>query len=193
MNTIILAGGRSSRMGQNKALMKLNGEQVIKRLIKEFEPISKKVILIANDHSPYTNLGVKVKEDILGYRGQGPLAGMYTGLKEVSTGYCLVVACDMPFAAQELALKMVKMMTEYDCDAVIPVTDQHTHPLFSIYNARIVDQVKAVLETERRSMKALIERLNVKFHKIDKDLEVVWNMNTLEDYFEAVKMAERNM
>lgn len=189
MITIILAGGKSSRMGQHKALMQIDGDRVIDRIIAEFRPISEKVIVIANDVKLYKNLNVLLLEDALSYRGQGPLAGIYTGLYAAGAGACLVVACDMPFASAELGCKLIDALGTRDRDAVIPRESGQIHPLFAAYNARIAQTAKATLEEGKRSVKALLDRLDTEYLDINEN-KAVWNMNTMEDYLEAAELAK---
>ncbi|MBS4177991.1 molybdenum cofactor guanylyltransferase [Lederbergia citrea] len=191
MKTIILAGGKSSRMGENKALMKIDGVRVIDRIISEFTPVSEKIILIANDKTMYDGLQAELLEDAAPYAGQGPLAGIYTGLLAASEGPCIIVACDMPFASSEFGLKLIETLIENKRDAVVPVTEGQIHPLFAAYEASIAEKVKMVLNEGKRSVRSLLDQLNVEFFKMDTISETVWNMNTQEDYIEAVKIAER--
>lgn len=188
MNTIILAGGKSSRMGENKALMKVGGVRVIDRLIAEFTSVSEKIILIANEKLPCIDL--PILEDEKSLKGQGPLAGIFTGLAAAEQDLCLVVACDMPFASRHLGAKLVKKLLENNRDAVIPVVDGQMHPLFAAYNARITEHVKETLSEGKRSVKVLLDRLDVEFIEIEEDKVALWNMNTKTDYIEAVKIAE---
>lgn len=190
MDTIILAGGKSSRMGQNKALMQVGGRRVIDRLIAEFEPVSKKIIVIANDVQTYKNLNVRVLEDEAAFRGQGPLAGIYTGLHTVGNGPCLIVACDMPFASAKRGCQLIDLLKKNDRDAVILRDSERIHPLFGAYNARIAEVAKAALEEGKRSVKALLDRIDAEYMIVDDGIRDIWNMNTMEDYIKAGELAK---
>lgn len=179
-------------MGQNKALMKIGGSRVIDRIISEFAPVSEEMLLIANDREVYEDCPVILLEDEAEYKGHGPLAGLLTGLSAAKEGPCLVIACDMPFSSVQLGLELIKELVENKLDAVVPVTNGQMHPLFAAYDAVIVDLVKETLNEGKRSMKALLDQLNVEFLQVDKESAAVWNMNTIEDYIEAVEMAERS-
>ncbi|VEF46401.1 formate dehydrogenase family accessory protein FdhD [Bacillus freudenreichii] len=189
MNTIILAGGRSSRMGQNKALMKIGGTRVIDRIAAEFQPISEKIIVIANDPTQYKHLDAVIHEDEPVFKGEGPLAGIFTGLKAAGDGPCLVVACDMPFASAELGCELVSILLKNNRDAVVPVQENRIHPLFAAYDARIAKSVKETLESGKRSVKALFDRIDVEYFPLKEKTEVVWNMNTMDEYIQAKKIA----
>ncbi|MFS0644724.1 molybdenum cofactor guanylyltransferase [Siminovitchia sp. 179-K 8D1 HS] len=190
MITIILAGGKSSRMGQNKALMPIVGVRVIDRIIAEFRPVSEKVIVIANDAEPYQNLNVLLLEDAPSYKGQGPLAGIYTGLYTAEEGPCLVVACDMPFASAKLGCQLIDILEKNDRDAVIPTDPERIHPLFAAYNARIAEAAKAALEDGKRSVKSMLDRIDAEYVDVGEGIKDVWNMNTSQDYIKAAEMAK---
>jgi molybdopterin-guanine dinucleotide biosynthesis protein A len=190
MMTIILAGGKSSRMGQNKALMPIDGVRVIDRIIAEFRPVSEKIIVIANDVRPYKNLGVLLLPDAHSYRGQGPLAGIYTGLHAAGTGACLVVACDMPFASAKLGCKLMDVLRQKDLDAVVPREPEQIHPLFAAYHTRITQKAKVILEEGKRSVKALLDRIDAGYLDAEAGSKHLWNMNTMKDYIQAAEMAE---
>lgn len=190
MNTIILAGGQSSRMGQNKALMRIGGARVIDRIAEEFEPVSQKIIIVASDPEPYENIKADIIQDDPKYRGQGPLAGMYTGLKEVYDRPCLIVACDMPFASANLGSELIAALEKEGCDAVIPVQEEQMHPLFGVYHSRIAGIIQETLEQGNRSVRALLDRIQTRYYTINEESDAVWNMNTKEDYIKAVGIAE---
>lgn len=190
MITIILAGGNSSRMRQNKALMKINGERVIDRLVAEFDEISEEIFLIAKDVAPYENLSVNILQDDVNYRGQGPLAGFWTAMSMIKTGPCLVVACDMPFATKELGQALIHKLIESKGDAVMPVVNGQQHPLFAAYDATIADKVKLNLDKGKRSVHSLLDTIEVNYFQLPTDAHDVWNMNTQEDYIQALKIVE---
>ncbi|WP_178023289.1 molybdenum cofactor guanylyltransferase [uncultured Paenibacillus sp.] len=102
MNTtaIILTGGRSSRMGTDKALLELGGLTVLERLIRELEPVASRIVIAAGDKAGYDRFGKEVVTDR--FPGAGPLAGLHAGLESSATGWSLAVACDTPFANRGL-------------------------------------------------------------------------------------------
>ncbi|MBS4218829.1 molybdenum cofactor guanylyltransferase [Bacillus sp. FJAT-49711] len=191
MKTIILAGGKSSRMGENKALMKIGDKRVIDRIIEEFIPISEEVFLIANEQFYQIEHSVMVLEDTEAYKSQGPLAGILTGLTAAKQGPCLVVACDMPFASADLAKQLVQTLIDKKLDAVVPIVGRQIHPLFSAYDARILTYVHETLKEGKKAVKSLLDRINVEYIEVMDSLDL-WNMNTKEDYIEAKKRIEGN-
>ena len=126
ISSILLAGGKSSRMGKDKARLKLDGRlMVLQGVARKLLTISDEVI-VSTDGRRYKNLNVGVKwvDDV--YPGVGCLGGIYSGLKEASSDYALVVACDMPFLNLELLRYMIALPRDYDILARRKETKQRT-------------------------------------------------------------------
>jgi len=102
---IILAGGKSSRMGTNKAFLQINGVIMIERVARVLTGVCSKVI-ISGDEKTYSNLGYRVVPDI--YPGCGPLSGIYAGLLATANHYIFISACDTPYQTQQLSRKSLK-------------------------------------------------------------------------------------
>ena len=194
VGVIILSGGKSSRMGTNKALLKIADKPNIQRIKEKLEQEFEKVILVTNDHETYQFLKIPMVSDI--YPGQGPLAGIHAGLKASEQEINLVVACDMPFVAAGLGRILVENIEEYD--AVIPVIAGKQHPLFAVYHKRILPVLENCLETNRLRMKHMLEQVNV-LYMTEKDLQkcgaksldrIFFNMNHPNEYEHAKKWAE---
>lgn len=191
VKTIILAGGRSRRMGQNKALMKLDGVRVIDRMIAEFKHVSDKLILIVNEPDIFKDVQAIVFTDERPFKGKGPLAGLYTGLTRANGGACLVVACDMPFASANMGASLVAKLQKNKVEAVVPVVNGQLQPLFAAYDAELVHIIKETLQNGKRSLRDLLDQVHVHYEQIEQETAVFWNMNTVEDYKKAHRMVER--
>lgn len=123
---IILAGGHSSRMGENKALLKIGGRTVIERIADQLASVSAEMIIVANNQEDYQFLGLPMVSDH--WKGKGPLAGIHAGLLASNTQNNLIVACDMPFISVELGKILLK---ELDVrQAAVPEIKGRLHPLF---------------------------------------------------------------
>lgn len=199
--TIILAGGKSSRMGENKAFMEIAGLRVIDRLVNTFSAVSEEVIVIVNQLEDYTFLqDVQKLVDIETFRGNGPLAGIYTGLLAAKTDYCFVVACDMPFASGVLSQWLIQECKGGNNDAVIPCHNGRIQPLFGAYHTRISQQICNNLTAGERKMETLINSIHARIvetsdspahFQADWD-NVLWNMNTRSDFERAQQLANKN-
>ncbi|WP_026568154.1 molybdenum cofactor guanylyltransferase [Bacillus sp. UNC41MFS5] len=191
---IILSGGKSSRMGTNKALLKINEKTNIERIADALNLSFNDIILVTNHPEDYQFLEKKMVSDH--YPGQGPLAGVHAGLLSSSYETNFVVACDMPFVSAELAEMLVKKSGGYD--AVIPVIHGVQHPLFAVFQKRVSDVAAQSIEAGQLRMKHLLDRLNV-LYVTEKDLQayssidlerVFFNMNHPNEYEDAKKWAE---
>jgi molybdopterin-guanine dinucleotide biosynthesis protein A len=107
---IILSGGKSSRMGGNKSLLK-NGEMtIIERVRDLMQSLFKEVILITNDPADYKFLNIPIFEDL--FKHKGPLAGIHSGLSHSSTTENFIISCDLPFITTEMIKYIVDIKTE---------------------------------------------------------------------------------
>ncbi|MFL6559710.1 MAG: molybdenum cofactor guanylyltransferase [Bacillus sp. (in: firmicutes)] len=191
---IILSGGKSSRMGTNKALLKINKKTNIERITDTLKGSFNDIILVTNNPEHYQFLGLPMVTDI--YPGQGPLAGIHTGLLASKFDVNFIAACDMPFVSGELAEVLVNQCGDYD--AVIPIINGRQHPLFAVYQKRVTKEIAHSIEAGRLRIKQLLEQLHVKYVTEENlqaycsnDLErVFFNMNHPNEYENAKKWAE---
>lgn len=191
---IILAGGKSKRMGVNKALLDVNGKKNIERIKNELLKTTNKVIVIANTPSLYTFLNVPIVTDIM--KEKGPLAGIHSGLIASSTEWNLFVACDLPFFNERIANFFVELINKdermKDADAVIPYITGQKHPLVALYNKRIVSNIEDNLKNNKLVIATVLDALNVveitenDFIRYGMTMEEIddafFNMNRPEDY-----------
>ena len=134
----ILAGGASSRMGQNKALMEFRGKPLIQRQIELLSPYFKEVIVGANDPAPYAPFNVRVVPDLLPERCA--LTGIHALLKGAARPRVFVVACDMPFLNPALIEKLYA--TPGEPDVVVPESDRGLEPLHAFYGPWCVSAIE---------------------------------------------------
>jgi molybdopterin-guanine dinucleotide biosynthesis protein A len=186
-------------MGQNKALMKLNGCEIIERIVHTLTPISEEMLIVTNSPDTYQHLGTKVINDEQEFKGKGPLAGLLTGIAAAKTDSCLVVACDMPFVSANVANWLVHLLKERNYDAIIPVDQGKQHFLFGAYSGRAQIAARENLQAGKKAMKSLFDKIKVQLvYKDDAPPEVqeeweacFWNMNTVEDYHRAKEIARQ--
>jgi molybdopterin-guanine dinucleotide biosynthesis protein A len=127
---VILAGGRSSRLGQDKAFLDVNGQYLIERVIERLAHVADQVVIAADDIERYANLEARVIGDV--YPGKAALGGIYSGLKAARGHHSVVVACDMPFLNVSLLRHMQGLAAGYD--VVIPRIGRLTEALHAIYS-----------------------------------------------------------
>ncbi|MFK4341202.1 molybdopterin-guanine dinucleotide biosynthesis protein A [Paenibacillus sp. RC21] len=108
---IIVAGGRSSRMGQDKAMLQLGGVTVLERISAVLGQVAQRVIVVARDTQQYRRFGLETTTDL--YPGLGPLSGIHAGLSASNTEWGIVVACDMPFVQPEVLRALIAHTTDW--------------------------------------------------------------------------------
>jgi molybdenum cofactor guanylyltransferase len=188
---IILSGGKSSRMGTNKALLKLNEKTTIERMVDILKIYFDDIILVTNDLEDYQFLGVKMVSDH--YPGKGPLAGFHAGLMASDYDVNFITACDMPFISGELAATLVNMIDHHD--ALVPVINGKMQTLCGVFQKKNVTKIEECIENGRLPIKQLLDHLNV-LYVTEKELQaytnidlerVFFNMNHPHEYEEAKK------
>ena len=130
LGAVVLAGGRSSRLGRDKAFLRVNGQFLIERIVDRLAQLSDELIIVANEADKYEQFEAAVVGDT--YPGKGALGGIYSGLTAATSSHCLVVACDMPFLNLSLLRYMHGMASDYD--VVIPRLGKLTEALHAIYS-----------------------------------------------------------
>jgi len=115
ITAIILSGGKSSRMGTNKSLLRIRDKTVIERMHDLLQSMFKDVILITNEPDDYNFLDIPIYEDF--FRHRGPLAGIHSGLKHSKTNINFIISCDLPLMTKE----MINYLIEYKTNKLITV------------------------------------------------------------------------
>lgn len=131
LTVVIQAGGQSSRMGSDKALLPFLGQPLISRVIARLAPIADELIVTTNQPDAYAFLGLPLAPDKIA--GRGALGGLYTAIAAASQPRVAVVACDMPFANAELLKIQAAALDAESADVVIPKTRTGYEPLHAVY------------------------------------------------------------
>ncbi len=190
---VILAGGKSRRMGENKALLQLGGDSLIGHVIQRMRLVTDELLLITNNPAEYTHVGLPMHKDLV--PNTGALGGIYTGLTHASHDVVLCVACDSPFLVPELITYLVSVLDEYD--AVMPYTTSRDEPqltlqtLCAAYSKSCLSITERMLKESELRVHALQEWANIKrippeiWQKFDPDGMSFFNINTPEDFARA--------
>jgi molybdopterin-guanine dinucleotide biosynthesis protein A len=184
VTAIILAGGKSRRMGSNKALLKYGDTTFIERQIARLSTIFHEIILSANDASIYAHLPLPVVPDIM--PGKGPLSGICAGIMRSTNYYTFVVACDMPFISEKVILYLKRFITDYD--VVVPRTERGLEPLHAFYSKNCIQPMQQCLKEDRLRIIDFFSEVKVKIvsedelKAIDPSVQPLINLNTPEEY-----------
>jgi len=181
----ILAGGASSRMGTNKALLKIDGEPLITRSYQTLARLFHEVIIVTNSPEDYAFLPCRKVPDI--FPGIGSIAGLHSALHHSATELTFVSACDMPFIEPEVIRHLCELQQE-GYDAVIPFSSGGQEPLHAVYSTgcRVVFE-KAILDNDWKIVD-ILPRLKTKLISWDEMQSVsgavksFLNVNTPEEY-----------
>ncbi len=177
ITAIILAGGKSRRMGSDKGLVPLNGKPMVQHVIEKAQSVAGRVMIITNQ-SGYRHFGVPTYSDLI--QDKGPLGGIYTGLHYSKTDYNLVLSCDIPLVPVSFLNKLANYRGN-GC-AYIPVHEGRQQPLCAVYKKEIVSRIKLSIEAGELSMHKFLTKINTVFIDIS-DYETEYenwfaNLNT---------------
>lgn len=200
---IVLAGGRSTRMGRDKASLPFGAETLLERAIRIVGEVADEVVVVAQEgsnpvlvHRSATREGgvglpVRIVHDSAEH--QGPLAGIAAGLSASHSGVNIVVACDMPLIRPAVLRRLVDLLG--DADICVAVVDGHASPLCAVYRSSVAGVAQPLLAGGERRVMALLDRVPTKrveaamFRDLDPDLESFVSCNTPEAY--AALLARR--
>ena len=184
MTALILAGGKSSRMGCDKALLKFGDETNLEDLVQLTTSIFSETFIIANQNKNYQDLnlrGAVIFHDFWEYKG--PLVGLYMGLSYSTHQVNCVLTCDMPLVDAPLLRELAAFWQE-GYDAVCPQdSDGRLQPFPGIYSRSSRYFIRLLLDRGETAMKRLFEVLVIRSLVLgEKESEVLINMNTPEEY-----------
>ncbi|WP_407413391.1 molybdenum cofactor guanylyltransferase [Methanobrevibacter sp.] len=194
---IILCGGQSRRMGQDKGSMIIQDKPMIKHILSTLNHHIDEVVIVLNDKTRIDNYSSFINPDEYTYpitfiedkiKNKGPMPGIMTGLSQISSDYALILPCDSPYVSSNY---ITTIFTEIDTDfkAIVPYHDAEnklktSEPLHSIYNKSIISEIEKLVNNDILHIKGLIEKIDTKFVLIDdKKIEKkeFRNLNRLED------------
>ncbi|MHB9059304.1 MAG: molybdopterin-guanine dinucleotide biosynthesis protein MobB [Bacillota bacterium] len=138
---VILAGGRSSRLGRNKAFLDFGGRPLIARVADLLRSLVSEVVIVANEPEPYEPFADRVVSDVV--PGLGPLGGIYAGLLAVRGRAALFAGCDLPFTPAALYERLGREVGE--ADAAVPFAGGEYEPLVAAYARACLPAVEAAM------------------------------------------------
>ena len=194
MTAMILAGGKSSRMGRDKAFLKFGGVTMVENLVSLLIPLFEETFVIAEEKEKFKSLNLgpaRVCEDFI--KGRGPLAGIYSGLSYSKTQASAVFTCDMPFIDSSFIEELIEFW-EGDFDALaIEDGKGRLEPFPGIYARSSRHLMRLLLNRKEASMHRFLEVAVVKKLILRKErVRILTNMNTIEDYYAVLKEKEEH-
>jgi molybdopterin-guanine dinucleotide biosynthesis protein A len=190
----IIAGGKSERMGQDKAFLDVGGVPIVERILQQTEACQAEAThIVTNTPSAYEHLGLPMYADVL--VDCGSLGGIYSALVHSDTPYTLVTAVDMPFVSGDLWRFMLGFVADGAYDVVVPRVESYPQGLHALYSQACLAPIKRRLDAHRLKVIGFYEDVRVKY--LDEadyvpyaDAErALMNVNTPDDLARARAMA----
>jgi molybdopterin-guanine dinucleotide biosynthesis protein A len=183
---LILAGGLSTRMGVDKALLIIEGKTLLYRLVEQLTGLVQHVVVSVGSlqrealyRESLEELGEKVSFALDRYPECGPLSGLHAGLSMIAEGYVFVMACDMPQLSEALFSELLAYM-----DKGVDVIHTPNQPFHALYHARMVSQIEEALEAQDFRLMGLLRRLQTLevTPQEQRGASIFTNLNTPADY-----------
>ena len=192
---IILAGGRSRRLGRDKAVEPFGGQPLIRRVIERVAPLTDEIVVVVADAARGQALPLdadhRVALDI--YPDGGSLGGIFSGLSAAANDWGLVVACDMPFLNRRLLEYMLGLRG--DCDAVVPRPGAFPEPTHALYSRACLPHIEARLQADDLKISGFFDDVRIRYleegevRQFDPQLLSFFNVNSPEDLARAHALA----
>ena len=192
-SALILAGGKSSRMGRPKALLPFAGEPLLVHTVRRLATRFADIVVVAAPGQDLPQLPVTLVHDAVAY--QGPVGGLYYGLQAARRAVCFVSSCDAPFLNLDLVAWLVALSTGYD--VVVPVWQDRLQPLHAVYRRSVIPRLQSQLERGQLRPVALYDTVRTRrvspeeLRRFDPDGHSFRNLNSPQDYQAALELWPR--
>jgi molybdopterin-guanine dinucleotide biosynthesis protein A len=194
----VLAGGASSRFGQDKALIEVGGKPMLARMCELLRGVVNEVNVVAPPER-YLSIGVKSVEDL--WPGEGPLGGIVAALlntrkSDPQCDWSLIVSCDMPFLTREWLAYLAERASKSSAQVVLPQSAHGPEPLCACYRTDAGPALRAVFERGVRKVTDALKQVNTEvldagdWKRFDNAGRLFWNMNTAADFEEVRRVWE---
>ncbi len=190
VSVILLAGGRSRRMGRNKALLPWHGVPLIQHIVERLTEVSRDILLVTNTPQEYAFLGLPMVPDVVPHGGS--LVGLYSGLEAIRHPWGLVMACDVPFVNTDLLEYMLSLREGYQ--AVVPVIGGRHEPLHALYHKSCLPAMRRHIDAGDKRIISFYPEIEIRFleeeeiNRFDPDHLSFLNANTPGDWERILSM-----
>ena len=180
---VVLAGGKSTRYGTNKAFAEIQGIRLVERTIRVMGSVFQRLLIVTNTPDEFAYLDLPMVEDLI--KGFGPLGGIYTGLEAIDDEAGFFVACDMPFLRENFLRHMVSLRGDYD--AVVPRVRWMVEPLHALYAKQCLPAIRESIHSREYQILKFFQKIKVRYveeeeiRRVDPDLKSFFNINRPED------------
>ena len=195
----VLAGGASTRFGQDKALVELGGKSSLARMLEVLKESGVRETIVVGKKSRYGRFGARCIEDK--WPGEGPLGGIVTALhssvvNKYGYRWSLIIGCDMPFLRAEWLAYLLGRAWQSEADIVVPRSGKGLEPLCACWRTGAVSKLQHAFEDGIRKVTEAMKRVSMEvvdegaWKRFDDSGRLFWNMNTPAEYEEARRILE---
>lgn len=192
----VLAGGGSTRFGQDKALAEIDGTPMLTRMCQLLAAATSEVRVVAAP-GKYASLGIEAVADR--WPGEGPLGGIITALQRTEedgpqSEWNLMVSCDMPFLTREWIAFLAQRASQSEAQVVLPRSHHGLEPLCACYKTNAGGALQTVFEAGERKVTRALQQVKMEvldaadWKRFDSGGRLFWNMNTPVEYDEAKRI-----
>jgi len=192
---VLLAGGKSRRMGEDKRHLVVGEQTLLVRGLAVLQSTFREVLVVIAQDSPPLGVDARVVRDLV--PDCGSLGGLYTGLMQATTPYIFVVACDMPFLNQPVIAQFTSRTAI--ADIVMAKLDGRLHPMHALYSKRCVPALEEMIRARQLKIQEIVSELSLRVcYVTEADLLTIdpsgrsfYNVNTMEDLEAARSLLAR--
>ncbi|MBM4074319.1 MAG: molybdenum cofactor guanylyltransferase [Planctomycetes bacterium] len=197
---IILCGGRSTRMGRDKASLPFGTELMLQRVIRLLSQIvdERNIVVVAAPQQVIPDIANQIKVVRDAIEGEGPLRGMSAGFHQLeqTIDAVYVTSCDVPLLVPQFVERMFDLLTDHDI--AVPVDGEHYHPLAAVYRPTVVVEIDRLLAEKKLRPRFLFELAKTRaisvdaLRDVDSELQTLENLNTPVDYERVLTLIGRD-
>jgi molybdopterin-guanine dinucleotide biosynthesis protein A len=192
---VLLAGGKSRRMGEDKRYLVMGGETLLERGLGVLRSVFQEVLVVIAQDSPPVGVDAKVVRDLVPECGS--LGGLYTGLMQATTPCIFVVACDMPFLDQAVIAQFTSRRAT--ADIVMAKLAARLHPMHALYGKRCLPVLEQMIQARQLKIQEVVSHASLRVQYVtETDLSSIdpsgrsfQNVNTPADFEAARSMLSR--
>lgn len=182
METYILAGGKSTRMGRDKGLLTCN-QKTFLEILGHLCTAHADTVTILSPHPAHRFPNKPTLADIL--PDKGPLGGIFTALTHTNADRILVLSVDMPFISEKILQTLIAAGAAQDFIAA--KNKENIYPLLGVYPKRLIPEIEAALSENRLKMRDFLEKNNASYCIFNEDASLFANINTPDDYLKYTR------
>lgn len=187
--SLILAGGKSERMGIDKSKLDFKGKSLVQRIIAEHQKIINDVYVVGKTSVEIDNIFCIADE----IQDIGPIAGLYTGMNSIDAEWYLISPCDMPFLKSVHLERIMIKGIETQAQAVVAKSDKGLEPLVAIYHNSVLPLIEDNVKGEKYAIRAIFSEIRTTYVDFDRKIfenDPFFNINYPEDYKRALSIKQ---